>query len=131
MANVPWNPADGLHRLVLRNAREIKWLDANLARGCRGRIQPFSFFNRAVSRETFREPVFLWITPLEAPRIIWGSAAFNAEAAASRFPDARASSTLRTAVRIWLFRFLLMAVRFAVLRTRFSAEAWLGMRYSA
>jgi hypothetical protein len=26
---------------------------------------------------------------------------------------------------------LLMAVRFAVLRTRFSAEAWLGMRYSA
>src|SRR5437016_13199021 len=64
------------------------------------RLQPLRFFRRAARRETFREPVFLWITRLEVPRMICGSAALNAATAASRFPAARASSTFRTAVRI-------------------------------
>src|SRR5579872_5168807 len=93
----------------------------------RGGNQPLSFLTRAARRETLREPVFLWITPFVTPRIICGSAAFSAAAAASRLPAESASSTLRTAVRIWLFRFLLMAVLRAVLRTRFSAETWLGI----
>src|SRR5215831_19263750 len=56
-----------------------------------------------------------------------GSAAFRAVWAAFLSPAARASSTLRMAVRTSLRRLLLTSVRRAVLRTRFSADLWLGM----
>lgn len=109
------------------NAAGLKELTVRPGHGRAPADQGLSFFSRAARRETFRAPVFLWITPLVTPRMICGSATLSAAAAASRFPADNASSTLRTAVRIWLFRFLLMAVRLLVLRTRFSAETWLGM----
>src|SRR5258705_7043686 len=94
-------------------------------------FQPFrhfdSFATRLVRRDTFREPVFLCSTPLETPRMISGSAAFKAASAAFLSPEAMASSTLRIKPRTRVLRAVLMAVRLAVVRTRFLAEAILGM----
>ena len=56
-----------------------------------------------------------------------GSAIFKAAWAASLFPDAIASSTLRTEPRIWLRRVLLTAVRRIVWRTAFFADLVLAM----
>src|SRR5471030_529861 len=86
-----------------------------------------SFETRLVRRDTLREPVFLWSTPLDTPRMISGSAAFRAARAAFGSPEAMASSTLRIKPRTRVLRAVLMAVRLAVVRTRFLAEAILGM----
>ena len=82
---------------------------------------------RLESLETLREPVFLWITPFETPRMISGSAAFSAAKAAFMSPEMMASSTLRIKPRIRVLREWLIRVRVAVVRTRFLAEAILGM----
>src|SRR3954469_19155959 len=86
-----------------------------------------SFATRLVRRDTFREPVFLCSTPLETPRMISGSAAFRAARAAALLPELIASSTLRMKPRTRVLRAVLMAVRLAVVRTRFLAESILGM----
>ncbi len=59
--------------------------------------------------------------------MISGSAAFRAARAAFLSPDEMASSTLRIKPRTRVLRAVLMAVRLAVVRTRFLAEAILGM----
>src|ERR1700709_845708 len=56
-----------------------------------------------------------------------GSAFFIAFNAASRSPLLIASSTVRTAPRIWVRRDLLMMVRRAILRVAFLAEVVLAM----
>src|SRR4051812_30433202 len=56
-----------------------------------------------------------------------GSAFFMAFSAASRSPLLIASSTVRTAPRIWVRRDLLMMVRRAILRVAFLAEVVLAM----
>src|ERR1700704_3261128 len=56
-----------------------------------------------------------------------GSALFIAFNAASRSPVLIASSTVRTAPRIWVRRDLLMMVRRAILRVAFLAEVVLAM----
>src|SRR5450631_2760373 len=86
-----------------------------------------SFATRFVRRDTFRDPVFLCSTPLETPRMISGSAAFRAARAAFLSPEVMASSTLRIKPRTRVLRDVLMAVRLAVVRTRFLEEAILGM----
>ena len=53
------------------------------------------FFSRAASRETFREPVFLWTTPLVTARISSDSAWTKAALAAATSPEVTASSNLR------------------------------------
>src|SRR5262245_5405858 len=57
--------------------------------------QAESVFKRWARRETFREAVFLWMTPLVAARINSGWAAVKAASAAALSPASRASSTLR------------------------------------
>src|SRR5471030_3346403 len=86
-----------------------------------------SFATRLLRRDTFRDPVFLCRMPLETPRMISGSAAFRAARAAFLSPEAMASSTLRIKPRTRVLRDVLMAVRLAVVRTRFLEEAILGM----
>src|ERR1700716_687917 len=56
-----------------------------------------------------------------------GSARVIAFSAASRSPLLIASSTMRTAPRIWVRRDLLIMVRRAILRVAFLAEVVLGM----
>src|ERR1700761_5390052 len=56
-----------------------------------------------------------------------GSAWANAFSAASRSPLLIASSTVRTAPRIWVRRDLLMMVRRAILRVAFLAEVVLAI----
>src|SRR3569833_1140121 len=62
-----------------------------------------------------------------AARIKAGSAFASAFRAAVRSPVAMASSTVRTAPRIWVRRDLLTAVRRAILRVAFLAEVVLAM----
>src|SRR6476620_7664727 len=62
-----------------------------------------------------------------AARIRAGSAFASAFTAAARSPVAIASSTVRTAPRIWVRRDLLTAVRRAILRVAFLAEVVLAM----
>src|SRR3954452_19351964 len=62
-----------------------------------------------------------------AARIKAGSAFASAVTAAARSPVLIASSTLRTAPRIWVRRDLLTAVRRAILRVAFLAEVVLAM----
>src|ERR1700742_4315794 len=62
-----------------------------------------------------------------AARINSGSASAIAFSAASRSPRLIASSTLRTAPRIWVRRDLLIAVRRAILRVAFLAEVVLAI----
>src|SRR4051794_9461611 len=65
--------------------------------------------------------------PFWAARIISGSAARSAAMASVWLPEAIASSTLRTKVRMRLRRDLLIAVRFAILRVIFLADTVLAM----
>src|SRR5471030_2553206 len=67
--------------------------------------------------------------PLETPRMISGSAAFKAASAAVLSPLVMASSTLRIKPRTRVVRAVLIAVRLAVVRTRFLDEAILGMDF--
>src|SRR3569623_777203 len=62
-----------------------------------------------------------------AARIKAGSALASAFSAAARAPGLIASSTVRTAPRIWVRRDLLTAVRRAILRVAFLAEVVLAM----
>src|ERR1700759_460017 len=62
-----------------------------------------------------------------AARINSGSACAIAFSAASRSPRLIASSTLRTAPRIWVRRDLLVTVRRAILRVAFLAEVVLAI----
>src|SRR6478736_6697436 len=62
-----------------------------------------------------------------AARIKAGSAFASAFTAAARSPVLIASSTVRTAPRIWVRRDLLTAVRRAILRVAFLAEVVLAM----
>src|SRR5687768_1927178 len=84
---------------------------------------------RLARRETFRDAVFLCTMPFWAARIISGSAARRAAAASVWLPEAMASSTLRTKVRMRLRRDLLIAVRFAILRVIFLADTVLAMAH--
>src|SRR6185503_20424683 len=61
--------------------------------------------------------------------MISGSAAFRAALAAALSPAEIASSTLRMKPRTRVLRAVLMAVRLAVVRTRFLAEAILGIGF--
>src|ERR1700712_4892148 len=65
--------------------------------------------------------------PCWAARIISGSAARRAASASCWLPEAMASSTLRTKVRMRERRERLIAVRLAILRVIFLAEAVLAM----
>jgi len=78
---------------------------------------------RAARRDTLREAVFLWKTPLVTPRISSGWAARRAAAAASLSPEAMASSTLRRKVRIRERRVLFTVARASFWRARFFAWA--------
>src|ERR671921_374281 len=86
---------------------------------------------RLARRETFRDAVFLCTMPFWAARIISGSAARRAAAASVWLPEAIASSTLRTKVRMRLRRERLIAVRFAILRVIFLADTVLAMGASS
>src|SRR3546814_16437405 len=74
-----------------------------------------------VRRDIFLATVFLWRTPLDAPRIISGWAAFSASAASSLLPAVIADSTFLTKVRIRLTRDLLTSARRSFRRVRFLA----------
>jgi hypothetical protein len=77
---------------------------------------------RADSLESFLETVFRCATPLRTPRIIWGWAARNAVNASSLFPDAMASSTFLSEVRIRPTLPRLTSVRRFICRMRFFAD---------
>jgi len=77
---------------------------------------------RAAKRDTFRLAVFLCMMPFCAVRASTGSAAVSASWAALFWPEAIASSTFLTSVRIRVRRALLTSVRLAVLRTAFLAD---------
>ena len=79
-------------------------------------------FTRVARRDTFRDPVFLWITPAPTARMISGSAACSACSAAFRSPPSMASSTLRINVLIRDRRAVLTAVRRWIFRTIFFAD---------
>src|SRR6266536_3546587 len=80
-----------------------------------------------VSRETLRFAALRWITPFWAARMISGAADFNASTAAVLSPEAIASSTLRTEVRISDRRDLLTSVRRAMTRAALRAEEVLAI----
>ncbi len=84
-------PTDNKKRTRTLSGPVTKTNHSSLGGGC----QAPSLLTRFVSLETFRAPVFLWITPLDTPRMISGSAAFRAAEAAFLSPEAMASSTLR------------------------------------
>src|SRR5215831_7864876 len=88
-----------------------------------------SFATRFVRRATLRAPVFLCSTPFDTPRMISGSAAFNAACAAALSPLLSASSTLRMKPLTRVLRAVLMVARRAEVRTRFLDEAILGMGF--
>ena len=69
---------------------------------------------RAARRDSLRETVFLWRTPLVLARCSSGCASWNAVRAASLSPVAIAVSTFLTNVRTRLVRARLIAVRLAV-----------------
>jgi hypothetical protein len=77
----------------------------------------------ACRREIFRDAEFLWITPCCAARMISGSAWLRASRAFLPLPAVIASSTARSELRIRVSRILLIAVRRAILRVAFLAEA--------
>jgi hypothetical protein len=85
---------------------------------------------RLVKREILRDTVLRCITPLDAPRASSGWAACIAASAALLSPDAIASSTLRTKVRIREMRDLLISVRAAILRVAFLADEVLAINAS-
>src|SRR5437588_2802752 len=65
--------------------------------------------------------------PFCADRMMAGSASFSAAVALPRSPAAIASSTLRTKLRNWERRALLIAVRRAILRVALRAELVLAI----
>src|SRR5262245_11854456 len=89
-----------------------------------------SLATRRVRRDTLRLAVFFGSPPFCTERISSGSAALMATSAAAWSPDAIASSTLRTKPRTRERRFLLMAVRRAILRAAFFAEVVLAIGIS-
>src|SRR5437588_8312786 len=108
LASAPGDAAEGgaisFHDKKLRRHAER---DAVSARLRSGRRPPLlcdvhlpSLAMPWVSRETLRFAALRWITPFWAARMISGAADFNASAAAVLSPEAIASSTLRTEVRI-------------------------------
>jgi hypothetical protein len=82
---------------------------------------------RWLRRETFREAVFRWINPLVAAFISCGCASRSADIAASLSPDAIASSTLRTKLRMRDRGILFIAVRRAIFRAAFLADGVLAI----
>src|SRR6185295_16978734 len=80
-----------------------------------------------VSRDTLRLAVFRCTWPWRAARISAGSAFFMASNALLRSPEAIASSTARSVLRIRDRRALLISVRRAILRAAFLAEEVLAM----
>jgi hypothetical protein len=84
-------------------------------------------FTRAESRESLRETMFAFSTPLVTARCNSGCAARKAACAASLSPLATAASMFRMAVCTRDFRALLRAVRFAVCRMRLRADAMFAM----
>src|SRR4051812_41448118 len=74
-----------------------------------------------VRRDTLRSAALRWITPFWAARMISGAADFKAAVAAALSPEAIASSTLRTEVRISERRDLLTSVRRAITRAALRA----------
>src|SRR3954463_8048440 len=77
------------------------------------------FRSCACRRETLREPVFLWTTPLVTARISSDWAFTKASLAAAASPALSASSNLRRKVRTRERRAVLISVRRAILRTAF------------
>jgi len=73
-------------------------------------------------RDSLRDMVFLWNTPVCAPRIISGSAAWIAVTAAALSPEAIAASTFLMKVRMRDRRATFTSVRDAVWRIRFLAD---------
>jgi hypothetical protein len=98
-----------------------------------GELQPpecayfASFAIWCESRETLRLAAFLCTTPYCAERMSAGSAACKAANALFWSPEAIASSTLRTIVRMRERRALLISVRRAILRAAFFAEEVLAI----
>jgi hypothetical protein len=86
-------------------------------------VQPARDFTRFVRRAMRRDAVFLCTMPFWAARMTIGSALASAVLAAAPSPDVSASSTFRRKVRIWLRRERFTAVRRAIFRTAFFAEA--------
>src|SRR4051812_7212951 len=80
-----------------------------------------------VSRDTLRSAALRWITPFWAARMISGAADFKAAIAAVLSPEAIASSTLRTEVRMSERRDLLISVRRAITRAALRAEEVLAI----
>src|SRR6185295_19962617 len=78
-------------------------------------------------RETLRLAALRWTTPFCAARMISGSAAFRAASAAALSPEAIASSTLRTELRMRERRAVLMSVRRAITRAALRAEEVLAI----
>src|SRR4029077_18094204 len=84
---------------------------------------------RFARRETLRDAVLRWSIPFCAVRTMIGSASFKAARAASFLPEAIASSTLRTELRMRLRRVLLAVVRRDVWRTAFFADFVLALMW--
>ena len=82
---------------------------------------------RLASRETLREAVLRWVMPFCAVRTMMGSASLSAARAAALSPEAIASSTLRTELRMRLLRVLFRAVRRTVCRAAFFADLVFAM----
>jgi hypothetical protein len=123
-AQRPGNPAD------FSRIRGKFLMDSGVARDASNQAflaSPASVLTRCVSREIFRALRFLCTTPLVAARAVSDSASRNAILAASASPAASASSTLRQKVRIRDRRALLIAVRRAMTRMAFFAEAVFAM----
>lgn len=83
---------------------------------------------RADRRDSRRETVLRWVTPLIDARCISGCATLNASAATALSPPAIAVSTFFMKVFIRDIRALFRSVRRAVWRMRLRAEAVLAMR---
>jgi hypothetical protein len=98
---------------------------------CRGSPAARGYFASlaiwCVSRDTLRLAVFLCTWPWRAARISAGSACFIASSALLRSPEAMASSTLRSELRIRDRRALLISVRRVILRSALRAEEVLAM----
>src|SRR5262245_12621531 len=81
----------------------------------------------SVNRDTLRLAALRCTMPFCAERTITGSASLSAASAWARSPVAIASSTLRTKLRIFDRRALLISVRRAILRVALRAEVVLAM----
>src|ERR1700759_2680756 len=110
--------------------RVDRWMRSTFARSARAERTRAYFGSLAIlcaRRETLGLALFRGMMLRCAACINSGSACANAFSAASRSPFLIASSTVRTAPRIWVRRDLLMMVRRAILRVAFLAEVVLAM----